>query len=65
MTEIDRLPEEFVLQLAGHIKPPPDHDLFVKQLAELTEGWSEVDKEALVEVARAWDRRHASRRGGS
>jgi hypothetical protein len=46
------VPEELVLQLAGHIKAPPDQDTFLKQIAQLTEGWSESERRMLVELAR-------------
>ncbi len=46
------VPEELILQLAGHIKGPPDQDTFIKQLAQITEGWSEAERRTLVELAR-------------
>jgi transcriptional regulator with XRE-family HTH domain len=59
------VPPEFVYHLAGYMGRAKEHDLFVKQLDSLTESWSASDKENLLEVARAWDRRHRQRARGT
>ncbi len=55
-----QVPEEFVLQLAGHISPPPDQDIFLRQMDQVTRDWSEADRRTLVEVARAIDRQRSA-----
>jgi transcriptional regulator with XRE-family HTH domain len=55
------VPEEFVLHLAGHIKPPPDQDVFLKQMAQVTEGWTEDEKRTLVALARTLGRQREER----
>jgi transcriptional regulator with XRE-family HTH domain len=55
------VPEEFILQLAGHIEPPPDQTLFLKQLAQLTADWTADEKRTLVELARTLDRQRQPR----
>ena len=42
---------EQVLYLAGHINPPPDHDLFVKQVGALAREWSQDRKRRFLKLA--------------
>ena len=55
------VPRELLLQLAGHISPPADQDLFLLELAALTEGWSEPERRTLVELARTLGQQRQAR----
>jgi transcriptional regulator with XRE-family HTH domain len=50
-------PPELVLQLAGHINPPPEQDLFLRRIAEIAADWTEEEKEMFVQMARAFGQR--------
>lgn len=46
------VPEEMVLMLAGYMAKPPEYDQFVAQMNKLTEGWTDEQKEQLVQMVR-------------
>ena len=52
------VPVSFVLSLAGHVDPPPAMTVFLTQMAQVTEGWSQEDRLRLLEVARRWPARN-------
>lgn len=50
-------PDELVLQLAGYIKAPPDQEVFLRRIAEITANWTDDEKERFLRMAREFGRR--------
>ena len=46
------VPAEQVMYLAGYVNAPADHDLFLKQVSELTAGLSEADRQQILDLVR-------------
>jgi transcriptional regulator with XRE-family HTH domain len=55
------VPEGFVLELAGHVKPTPEHSRFVSQIAELTDGMTDSEQALVLSLVRSVREQHASR----
>jgi len=53
------VPAEQVMYLAGYVNAPPDHDLFLKQVSELTQGLSESERREVVDLLRVLRKRRA------
>lgn len=51
------VPAEMVLHLAGYVSAPPDHDLFLKQVSELTQGLTPAERQQVIEVLKALRKR--------
>jgi len=49
------VPDEQVLYLAGHIDPPPDHDLFTRQVGTLARDWPPDRKRRFLKLAESFE----------
>jgi len=55
------VPAEMVLYLAGYVSAPPDHDLFLKQVSELTQGLTAAEKAEALDLLRVLRKRRPAR----
>ena len=53
------VPAEMVLHLAGYVSAPPNHDLFLKQVSELTRGLTAAERRQVLDVLKALRKRQA------
>lgn len=47
------VPAEMLLYLAGYISAPRDHDAFVKQMSEISEEWTEDERQEVLDMVLA------------
>lgn len=57
LADFFEVPAEQVLYLAGYVSAPPDHDLFLKQVSELTQGLTPAERQQVIEVLKALRKR--------
>ncbi len=55
------VPQSLVLIKAGWVEPPPSYDQWMKTMGDLTQGWSESDKELVLRLTQEIAKSRASK----